>query len=97
MSVIVARISGVFRSSDMELRDSSTSLGMTKCQHVRRRMTEPLQVRHLCALLRSFPIFIHEKPLKLTTKVAKDTKNLLAGADDLLSRNRNLADVVRPL
>jgi hypothetical protein len=40
-------------------------------------MTQTFQVRHLPALLQSFPFFIHEKPLKLTTKDTKDTKNLL--------------------
>ena len=41
-------------------------------------MTEPLEVRHLGALFGSFPFFIHEKPLKLTTKNTKDTKKFAA-------------------
>src|SRR5205809_793872 len=45
---------------------------------MRRRMTEPLEVRHLGALFGSFPFFIHEKPLKLTTKNTKDTKKFAA-------------------
>src|SRR5881398_3261881 len=45
---------------------------------MRRRMTEPLEVRHLAALFGSFPFFIHEKPLKLTTNNTKDTKKFAA-------------------
>ena len=56
-------------------------------------MPEPFDVRHLRAYLRSFAFLIHEKRMKLTTKPTKDTKNLLAGANDPLSHNRNLADI----
>jgi hypothetical protein len=45
-------------------------------------MTKPFQVRHLLALLQSFAFLIHEKRVKLTTKPTKNTKNLLAGAND---------------
>jgi RNA polymerase sigma-70 factor (ECF subfamily) len=41
-------------------------------------VTQTFQVCHLLALLQSFPFFIHEKPLKLTTKDTKDTKKLAA-------------------
>jgi hypothetical protein len=40
-------------------------------------MPEPFDVRHLRAHLRSFAFLVHERPLKLTTKDSKDTKNLL--------------------
>jgi hypothetical protein len=70
---------------------------MTKRKYTVRRMTEPLDIRHFRAHLWSFAFLIHEKPVKLTTKNTKDTKNLLAGANDPLSHNRNLADIVRPL
>jgi hypothetical protein len=53
---------------------------MTKCYYVRRGMTEPLDVTHRGTHLRSFAFLIHEKPVKLTTKTTKDTKNLLPGA-----------------
>jgi hypothetical protein len=33
---------------------------MTKREYTVRRMTKPLKVRHLLALLQSFPFFIHE-------------------------------------
>jgi hypothetical protein len=40
-------------------------------------MTQPLDVRHLRAHLRSFAFLVHQRPVKLTTKDSKDTKNLL--------------------
>ena len=40
-------------------------------------VTEPFEVRHLRALIQSFAFLIHERPVKLTTKRTKDTKNLL--------------------
>ncbi|MGH7984486.1 MAG: hypothetical protein ACREFF_15280 [Candidatus Udaeobacter sp.] len=43
-------------------------------------MTKTFQVRHLCALLQSLAFVVHEKPVKLTTKATKDTKNLRADA-----------------
>jgi hypothetical protein len=43
---------------------------------VRRGMPEPLDIRHLRALLQSFAVFIHERPVKLTMKKPKDTKKL---------------------
>jgi len=43
---------------------------------VRRGMPEPLDVRHLRALLQSFAVFVHERPVKLTMKKRKDTKKL---------------------
>jgi hypothetical protein len=42
-------------------------------------MTEPLDVGHLRALLRSFSFVGHERPMKLTTKDAKDTKKMPPG------------------
>src|SRR5882724_3058281 len=57
-----------------------SGLGMTKCQYMRRRMTQTFDIRHLRAHLRSFAFLIHEKPVKLTTKLTKDTKNLLAAS-----------------
>jgi protein-L-isoaspartate(D-aspartate) O-methyltransferase len=41
-------------------------------------MTEPLQVRHLRALIQSFAFFFHQGALKLTTKNTKDTKKFAA-------------------
>ena len=41
------------------------------------RVTKPLQVGHLRALIQSFAFFLHQGALKLTTKGTKDTKNLL--------------------
>ncbi len=70
---------------------------MTKREYTVRGVTEPLKVSHRRALFQSLAFFIHEKPVKLTTKDTKDTKNLLARTNDPLSRNRNLADIVRPL
>jgi hypothetical protein len=52
---------------------------MTKCEYVGRRATKALQIRHLLAHLRGFAFLIHEKRVKLTTKLTKDTKNLLSG------------------
>jgi len=40
-------------------------------------MTKPFDVRHLRAHLRSFAFLVHQRPVKLTTKDSKDTKNLL--------------------
>src|SRR5205085_10221102 len=45
-------------------------------QDVRRRMPEPFDVRHLGSLFQCFAVVVHERPVKLTTKKAKDTKNL---------------------
>jgi hypothetical protein len=45
---------------------------------VRGGVTEPFEVRYLRALIQSFAFFFHERPVKLTTKNTKDTKNLLA-------------------
>jgi len=53
---------------------------MTKCQYVRRGMTEPFDIRHLRALFESFAFLIHERPVKLTSTLTKDTKNLLTTA-----------------
>jgi len=39
-------------------------------------MTEALQIRYLRAHLTSFAFLIHEKPVKLTTMLTKNTKNL---------------------
>src|SRR5205809_4249277 len=49
-------------------------------KYVRRRMPEPFDIRHLRPHLRSFAFLIHEKPVKLTTMLTKDTKNLLAAS-----------------
>ncbi|HEY5992548.1 MAG TPA: hypothetical protein VIU10_08215, partial [Candidatus Udaeobacter sp.] len=49
-------------------------------KHVRRGVPEPFNIGHLRAHLRSFAFLIHERPVKLTTKDSKDTKNLLAAA-----------------
>ncbi len=57
-------------------------------------MPEPFDVRHLRAHLRSFAFLIHEKPVKLTTMLTKDTKNLLPRRTARLSHNRNLAAIV---
>ena len=38
---------------------------------------QPFDVRHLRAHLRSFAFLVHQRPVKLTTKTTKDTKNLL--------------------
>jgi hypothetical protein len=49
-------------------------------KYMRRRMPEPFDSRHLLAHFRGFAFLIHEKPVKLTTKITKDTKNLLTAA-----------------
>jgi len=51
---------------------------MTKSQNMRRRMMETLDVSHLGTLLQCFTVFVHKRPVKLTTKKMKDTKNLSA-------------------
>jgi hypothetical protein len=43
-------------------------------------MTEPFDIRHLRALFESFAFLIHERPVKLTSTLTKDTKNLLTTA-----------------
>ena len=53
---------------------------MTKYKYMRRGMTEPFDIRYLLAHLRGFAFLIHEKPVKLTTKLTEDTKNLLAAS-----------------
>jgi len=45
---------------------------------MRRRVTKPLQVGHLRALIQSFAFFLHQGALKLTTKNTKDTKKFAA-------------------
>jgi RNA polymerase sigma-70 factor (ECF subfamily) len=40
-------------------------------------MPEPFDIRHLLTHLRGFAFLIHEKPVKVTTMLTKDTKNLL--------------------
>src|SRR6476620_7123822 len=45
-------------------------------KYVSRGVTKPLDIGHLCTLLWSFPFLVHQKAVKLTTKQAKDTKNL---------------------
>src|SRR6266542_4670275 len=45
---------------------------------MRRRVTKPLQVGHLRALIQSFAFFLHPGALKLTTKNTKDTKKFAA-------------------
>src|ERR1700676_3363049 len=45
-------------------------------QDVCGRMTQTFDVRHLRAHLWCFAFLSHEKPVKLTTKDTKDTKNL---------------------
>src|SRR5882724_7220237 len=59
MSLIVARISGVLRSSDIIARDVSTTLDMTRNQDVRSRMTKTLDVCHLRTHLGSFAVVLH--------------------------------------
>ena len=51
-------------------------------KYMRRRMPESFDIRHLLAHLSGFAFLIHEKPVKLTTKLTKDTKNLLAAAHE---------------
>jgi hypothetical protein len=81
MFVICARISGVLRvlrSSDIAVRDVSTSLDMTKdrCREdARCRMTKTFDVCHLRAHFGSFAFFLHLLAVKLTTKNTKDTEN----------------------
>ena len=41
-------------------------------------MTKTLKVGHLRSLIQGFAFFFHHKRWKLTTKLTKDTKNLLA-------------------
>src|SRR5207302_4849058 len=45
-------------------------------QDVRRGMAYTFDVRHLHALVYCFTVFTHQRPVKLTTKGRKDTKNL---------------------
>src|SRR5438094_7175322 len=45
---------------------------------MRRRVTKPLQVGHLRALIQSFAFFLHQGALKLTTKKTKNTKKFAA-------------------
>jgi len=45
---------------------------------MRRGVTEPLDIGHLRAHIWSFAFVIHQRPVKLTTKDTKDTKNFLA-------------------
>jgi len=67
---------------------------MTERQYVRRRMTQTFDICHLLAHLRGFAFLIHEERVKLTTKLTKDTKNLLTAAHARLSHNCNLAAIV---
>ena len=50
---------------------------MTAGEYMRRRVTQALQVRHLCAHFRCFAFFSHREAIKINHEVAKDTKNLL--------------------
>src|SRR5207237_10059286 len=46
-------------------------------EDVRRGMAQTFDVRHLHALVWCFAVFVHKRPVKLTKKGRKDTKNLL--------------------
>ena len=69
---MVCVIQGPFERSFASLRMTRNRGG----QDMRSGMTQTFDVGHRRALLWSFAFLVHEKPVKLTTKVTKDTKNL---------------------
>src|SRR5437870_11504397 len=47
-------------------------------------MPDPFEIRHWCEALESFAVFIHERPVKLTTKNTKDTKKFVGTKSGLV-------------